>query len=110
MVTHKETTRNDAIRSAYRRLIDKLKRHGKLPKAWNKTLKEFRKTGANILEKSKDHGMFYELYLDHASVARQNYLVSGEPVPAFDAAIQWVGKQLNVAQLASSEKHMVVVG
>ena len=96
LLTHKSTTRNDAIRSAYRRVIDKLKRAGKLPSHWNKTLKKFRKTGANLLEKSKSHGLFYELYLDHQSVARQNYLVSGVPVPKFDAAIKWVGSQLGV--------------
>lgn len=96
LITHKETTRNDAIRSAYRRLVEKLKRRKLLPKTWNKTLKQFRKTGANLLEKSEDHAVFYELYLDHASVARQNYLTSGEPVPQFDAAIKWLGRQFGI--------------
>jgi integrase len=96
LITHKETTRNDAIRSAYHRLVQKLKRRKLLPKTWHKTLKQLRKTGANLLEKSKDHAVFYELYLDHSSVARQNYLTSGEPVPQFDAAVKWLGRQLGV--------------
>jgi integrase len=95
LITHKPTTRNDAIRSAYARLVRKLKHHKLLPADWNKTLKGFRKTGANLLEKSKEHGEFYSLYLNH-SVARQNYLTSGEPVPSFDAAIKWLGQQLGI--------------
>lgn len=95
LITHKPTTRNDAIRSAYRRLVEKLKRNNLLPADWNKTLKQFRKTGANLLEKSKDHGQFYSLYLNH-SVARQHYLTSGEPVPSFDAAVAWLGQQLGI--------------
>ena len=95
LITHKPTTRNDAIRSAYRRLVEKLKRNNLLPADWNKTLKQFRKTGANLLEKSKDHGQFYSLYLNH-SVARQHYLTSGEPVPSFDAAVAWLGQQFGI--------------
>lgn len=95
LITHKPTTRNDAIRSAFNRLIAKLKRRKLLPEQWKKTLKQFRKTGANLLEKSKEHGQFYSLYLNH-SVARQHYLTTGEPVPAFDEAVKWLGKQFGI--------------
>ena len=56
--------RQDNIRSAYCRVIRKLKDKDLLPMDWNKTLKQLRKTGANILEKSKDHAEFYEMFLD----------------------------------------------
>lgn len=95
LITHKETTRNDAVRSAYSRLVAKLKKRKKLPADWNKTLKDFRKTGANLLEKSEEHGQFYTLYLNH-SVAKQNYLQSGEPVPGFDAAVRWLGGRVGI--------------
>lgn len=93
LLTHKPTTRNDAIRSAYRRTIDKLKRRKLLPKEWNKTLKQFRKTGANLIQKSQEHGKAYALYLNH-SIAKEHYLTSGEPVPSFDQAIIWLGTQI----------------
>ena len=84
--------RQDNIRSAYCRVIRKLKAKKLLPESWNKTLKQLRKTGANVLEKSNDHAEFYEMFLDHASVSKRHYLTSGEPVPKFDAAIKFFGE------------------
>lgn len=91
-----KTWRKDNIRSAFARVVTKLKNRKKLPKSWHKTLKQLRKTGANILEKSKEHGEFYELYLDHSSVAKRHYLTTGEPVPKFDDAVMWLGKELGL--------------
>ena len=85
--------RQDNIRSAYCRVIRKLKAKKLLPELWNKTLKQLRKTGANVLEKSNDHAEFYEMFLDHASVSKRHYLTSGEPVPKFDAAIKFFGEK-----------------
>lgn len=89
--------RQDNIRSAYRRVISKLKKAKKLPLKWNKTLKQLRKTGANMLEKSEDHAQFYEMYLDHSVVAKKHYLTSGQPVPQFDAAVKFFGSQMGFA-------------
>ena len=93
----KESTRNDVIRSAYSRLIAKLKRNELLPAKWHKTLKSFRKTGANMLEKAEnqDHAQFYNLDLS-SSVAKATYLTSGQPVPSFDQAVIWLGKEIGV--------------
>ena len=97
LVTQKTNTRNDAVRSAYSRLVAKLKRRRLLPPTWNKTLKVFRKTGADLLEKAPnpEHAAFYNLYLS-SSVAKQHYLTSGKPVPSFDQAVVWLGKQIGV--------------
>lgn len=95
LINHTASSRNDAIRSAYRRLVAKCKRRELLPQSWHKTLKQFRKTGANLLEKSEEHLMTYRLYLAH-STAKDAYLTSGEPVPQFDAAIRWLGNELGI--------------
>ncbi len=93
LIINKANARTDTIRSSYTRLVKKLKENELLPPTWNKTLKQLRKTGANLLEASKKHGDAYSMYLNH-SVAKQNYLTSGKPVPSFDAAVLWLGKQL----------------
>ncbi len=86
--------RQDNIRSAYCRVVRKLKQKQMLLKNWNKTLKQLRKTGANILEKSKEHAEFYEMFLDHSAVAKRHYLTSGEPVPKFDDAVKFFGDKM----------------
>lgn len=93
LIVNKTDARTDTIRSAYVRLVRKLKNRRLLPKDWNKTLKQFRKTGANLIETSELHGQAYAMYLNH-SVAKQSYLTSGKPVPNFDAAIRWLGEQV----------------
>jgi integrase len=93
LIVNKTSARTDTIRSAFVRLVKKLKNRGLLSKDWNKTLKQFRKTGANLIESSDRHGQFYTMYLNH-SVAKQSYLTSGKPVPTFDAAIKWLGEQI----------------
>lgn len=96
LIQHKPTTRNDDIRSAFRRLVDKLKRRELLPIGWHKTLKSFRKTGSNMLADAPDEGIaqFYVLYLDHSSVAHKNYLESGKPNAALDRATTYIGERL----------------
>lgn len=98
LITEKATTRNDVIRSAFHRTIAKLKRNGKLPKHWHKTLKGFRKTGSNVLQaaEEREHAAAYQQYLSH-SVSREHYLTSGKIIPTFDAAVSWLGKQFGVA-------------
>jgi integrase len=93
LLVYKEKTRNDVIAGAFRRTIAKLKRQGLLPKDWNKTLKQFRKTSANLLAYSVEHSFAYKMYLTH-SIDHQSYLTSGKPFPAFDSAITWLGKQI----------------
>ncbi len=93
LIVNKTNARTDTIRSAYVRLVKKLKNQELLPQDWNKTLKQFRKTGANLIESSALHGQSYTMYLNH-SVAKQSYLTSGKPVPTFDAAIEWLGEQV----------------
>lgn len=68
------------------RVIRKLKAKKLLPESWNNTLKQLRKTGANVLEKSNEHAQFCEMVLDHVAVSKRHYLKSGESVPKFDAA------------------------
>lgn len=86
-------TKTDNIRTIFARLVTKLKNQGALPERWHKSLKHWRKTGCNIIEKSIDHAEFYALYLNHGTVAKRHYLVSGQPVPRFDAAVKWLGEQ-----------------
>jgi len=93
LIVNKTNARTDTIRSAYVRLVKKLKNRELLPQDWKKTLKHFRKTGANLIESSDLHGQSYSMYLNH-SVAKQSYLTSGKPVPTFDAAIHWLGEQI----------------
>lgn len=88
------TTRADCITEAYRRVITKLKNRGQLPKQWNKSLSQLRKTGADLIE-SSPYAEFYELYLDHSTVAKRHYLrKDGKAVPKFDECLTWLGKQL----------------
>ena len=78
----------DNIRTAFQnRLIVPLRQNGKLSKDFKKTFKDLRKTSANLLEKSKEHAAFYELYLDRSAITKQHDL-TGEPVPQFDVAIE----------------------
>ncbi|HBJ33422.1 MAG TPA: hypothetical protein DDZ51_01415 [Planctomycetaceae bacterium] len=93
LIVNQTNARTDTIRSAYVRLVKKLKNRELLSRDWNKTLKQFRKTGANLIESSDLHGQSYSMYLNH-SVAKQSYLTSGKPVPTFDAAIRWLGEQI----------------
>ena len=93
LIVNQTNARTDTIRSAYVRLVKKLKNRKLLSADWNKTLKQFRKTGANLIQSSELHGQSYSMYLNH-SVAKQSYLTSGKPVPTFDAAIRWLGEQI----------------
>jgi len=88
--------RIDNIKSAYNRVITKLKKRKLLAKEWHKTPVQFRKVGANLIEES-DHAEFYELFLDHTTTAKQSYLTGGKAVPKFDAAVTWVGARLGLS-------------
>lgn len=96
LINHKATTRNDAVRSAFSRLIAKLKNRELLPATWSKPLKSLRKTGANIIAQSSDPTIagFYEPYLNQNTVAHRNYLQSGQPHAGFDRAIEFIGIEL----------------
>jgi integrase len=96
LINHKASTRNDAVRSAFSRLIKKLKNRKLLPAEWNKPLKSLRKTGANIIAQSSDPTIagFYEPYLNQNTVAHRNYLQSGQPHAGFDRAIEFIGIEL----------------
>lgn len=87
-------TKTDNVYSAYCRVITKLKNRKQLDKKWNKSLLQLRKTGANIIEQSEEYAEFYELFLDHSSVAKRNYLLGGRVIPKFDATIKWYGKRI----------------
>lgn len=96
LVTHAEKSRRDTVRSAYRRVVDKLKRRKILPKEWNKTLKMLRKTGTNIIAAcpDPDTSTFYNQYLNHSTVAQNHYLAGGKPHAKFDEAVRYIGEQL----------------
>jgi integrase len=103
LVTHTPKSRNDAIRSAYQRLVNKLKKRGVLPAGWNKTLKSLRKTGANIVSQcpTPDISDLYNQYLNHSVVAKGSYLRSGQPHAKFDEAVRYIGQQLGQEPAAS---------
>lgn len=96
LVTHAEASRRDTVRSAYRRVVDKLKKRGVLPKGWNKTLKLLRKTGTNIIAAcpDPDTSAFYNVYLNHSTVAQNHYLTGGRPHAKFDEAVRYIGEHL----------------
>ena len=96
LIKHKASTRNDAIRSAFSRLIKKLKNRKLLTADWKKSLKSLRKTGANIIFRSNDPAIatFYEPYLNQNTVAHKNYIQSGQPHSGFDQAINFLGMEL----------------
>ena len=87
--------RRDAIVSNWRHLVAKCKRRELLAADWHKTLKDFRKTGATVIERSPD-AEFVDMFLDHSRVARQHYL-KGQVVPKFDRAVVWLGEQFGLA-------------
>lgn len=87
-------TRNDNVRSAYVRVITKLKNQKLLPKKWKKTLKQLRKTGPNILDdESEKYGEFVDVLLDHSRVANLAYLKTGKAHKPFDDALAFIGKK-----------------
>jgi integrase len=86
-------SRLDAIKTAYQRLLRKLKNRNLLPKNWHKTLRQFRKTAVNVCQRNKQHWLVLNDLLEH-SVAKQHYLVSGEVLPQLDAAVIFAGKEL----------------
>ena len=91
--------RRDAIVSSWRHLVDKAKKKTKKHEAylaidWHKTLKQFRKTSASLMETSP-HAEFVDVFLDHSRVARRHYL-KGQVVPKFDEAVKWLGEQFGL--------------
>ena len=77
----------DDIRSAYARVVRKLKI--KQPKP----LKLIRKTAASKLEEHRDYGKYGQHYLGQApsTIADKHYVIPSQK--AFDDAIEWLGKQ-----------------
>lgn len=92
--------RNDCVRSAYNRVLKKLKNRELIPEDFSKALTDIRKTGADLLAKSEFEA-YHQLYLGHAtkSVAENHYLKHGAPIPKFDEAIEWLGWKLGLANV-----------
>lgn len=86
-------SRSDNVKSAYSRVVTKLKKQGLLAKNWNKQLKQLRKTGPNLLDDHDEYSQFVDVMLDHSRVANLSYLKTGKPYAKFDKALLWVGKQ-----------------
>jgi hypothetical protein len=84
--------------SAYNRLITKLKNRTLVAPDFSKTLTDIRSTGADALQKSRQHKGYYELYLGHAtqSVGETHYVTHGKADPEFDTAVEWLGKKLGL--------------
>ena len=59
------------------------------------------KTGADALQKSRQHKGYFELYLGHAakSVGEIHYVTHGKADPEFDTAIKWLGKRLGLLEI-----------
>ncbi len=108
LVTHTPKSRNDAIRSAYQRLVQKLKKKGDLPADWKKTLKSLRKTGANIVSQcpTPEIAAFFLQYLNQSKVAQGHYLQSGQPNARFDEAVRYIGQQLGQESLPNDENEI----
>jgi hypothetical protein len=97
-----EPQRNQSqLRSAYNRLITKLKNRKLVAPDFSKTLTDIRSTGADALQKSRQHKGYYELYLGHAtrSVGETHYVTHGKVDPNFDTAITWLGKKLGLLEI-----------
>lgn len=82
-----------AFKTAWQRLIKKLKHRELLPAKWHKTPKQFRKTCVNLCQKHKEHYKVLSDLLEH-SVAKNHYLISGEVLPHLDAAVIYAGRLL----------------
>jgi len=88
-------SKRDAIKSSWKHLVDKAKRHEAVPKDWHKNLKQFRKTSASMIETS-DHAEFVDEFLDHTRISKKHYTKPGQVVPKFDEAIVWLGEQFGL--------------
>lgn len=86
--------RKDCVRSAYNRVIRKLKNRKLLPESFKKSLKQLRKTGPDMLDQhAEKYSEFIDVMLDHSRVANRSYLKSGKAYKPFDEALEFVGKQ-----------------
>ena len=85
--------RSDTVHSAFFRLVKKLKNRKLIDPKFDKTMKQLRKTGPNMFDKTEFES-FIQVFLDHSSVAKTNYLSKdGSPSPEFDRAIDYLGTQ-----------------
>jgi hypothetical protein len=93
--------RNDCTRSAYNRLVTKLKNRNLVSQEFSKTLTDIRSTGADALAKKPAYKGYHGLYLGHATktVAEIHYLTHGEVDPEFDKAVEWLGRKLGLYQI-----------
>ncbi len=85
--------KSDNIRSAYRRLVQKLA-GGKEPVTISKPMKYLRKTAASKLGEHSEYGRFAQYYLGHAptTVADRHYVKPSRK--QFDQALEWLQGEL----------------
>lgn len=93
--------RNDCVRSAYNRLVTKLKARELVSADFSRTLTDIRNTGADTLAKEPAYKGYHDLYLGHATktVAEIHYLTHGQVDPEFDKAIMWLGRKLGLLDI-----------
>ncbi len=91
MLVNGKIKKIDNIRSAYNRLVHKLKMNPMKP------LKVIRKTGASKLAEHPEYGRFDRLYLGHAPTSIKDKHYVQTPQNLFDEAILWLGKQFDLA-------------
>ena len=80
-----KSKRADSFRSLYLALARAL--------AFDKPMKELRKTSASLLESHKDYGRFTSLFLGHAPTTIKDKHYAAPPQTLFDEAVLWLGKQ-----------------
>jgi integrase len=80
--------RYDLVNEAYQNLCDRV--------GEEKSIKVFRKTAADRLEKHRDYGRFYDFFLAHApkTVGERNYVTPSQEL--FDEALDWLRRELIV--------------
>ena len=81
--------------------LAKLKNRKLVAPDFSKPLTDIRSTGAEALQKSRQHKGYYELYLGHApkSVAEIHYVTHGKADPEFGTAVTWQGKKLGLLEI-----------
>ena len=96
---HAKGGRTDFIARKFEAVIKTLKKSGALAPEWNKTLKQLRKTGANIIEKSEQHAAALNTLLEHeSSVASIHYTNTGKPKKRLFRATNYVGKKMGLVE------------
>ena len=96
---HAKGGRTDFIARKFKAVIKTLKRSDALAPDWNKTLKQLRKTGANIIEKSDRHAAALNTLLEHGgSVASKHYTNTGKPKRKLFRATDYLGRIMGLVK------------